>query len=159
MNELTLFSNLQFGSVRTIDKDGEPWFVATDVMEVFKATNRNRLMQSLDPDEKGYTQMSTPGGPQQKAVVNEFGLYSLLFAMQPTKARGVSDEYVEKRCTELKAFKRWITHEVIPTIRRHGMYATPQTLEQMLADPETLIVTLQALKAEREQRRFPESRA
>jgi len=55
-------------------------------------------------------------------VQNEAGLYSLLFALQPTKARGVSEEYIEKRCAELKAFKRWITHEVIPTIRKTGGY-------------------------------------
>jgi len=79
-------------------------------------------MQNLDEDEKGYTQIVTPGGEQQLAIVNEAGLYSMLFAMQPTKARGVDVSYVSEREQKLKAFKRWVTHDVIPSIRKHGAY-------------------------------------
>lgn len=67
--------------MRTVTIDGEPWFVAADVCNIFGETNRNRAMQSLDSSEKGYTQMDTPGGKQRVAIVNEPGLYSLLFAM------------------------------------------------------------------------------
>lgn len=145
--------------IRTVEREGTIWWVANDVCELFGETNRNRAMQALDDDEKGYTQMYTPGGMQNVSVVNEAGLYSILFAMQPEKARGVSDEYIAKRSDQLRRFRRWVTHDVLPSIRRHGMYATEQTVEQMLQDPDMLIQTLQALKAEREQRRQLENKA
>ena len=106
-------------------------------------------MQSLDVDEKGYTQMNTPGGEQEIAIVNEAGLYSLLFAMQPAKARGVSEEYIAARTEKLRAFKRWVTHEVLPTIRKHGAYVTETKLEEIMNDPDSWIKMLTALKQER----------
>lgn len=135
MNELQVFQNDQFGQVRTVQKDGEPWFVAADVCNTFGEKNRNRAMQGLDEDEKGYTQIDTPGGTQKMAIVNEPGLYALLFAMQPQKARGVSDDYIENRMNQLKAFKRWITHEVIPSIRKSGGYIAGQ---ENMTDAELL---------------------
>lgn len=116
--QLKLFENQEFGKVRTVTIDGEPWFVAADVCNIFGETNRNRAMQSLDSSEKGYTQMDTPGGKQRVAIVNEPGLYSLLFAMQPSKARGVSDQYIALRQEKLKGFKRWVTSEVLPALRK-----------------------------------------
>ena len=144
MNDLTIF-NYEGKEVRTVLKDGQTWWVAKDVCDVFGESNRNRAMQALYDDEKGYTQMTTPGGVQQVAIVNEPGLYSLLFAMQPSKARGVSDEYIQKREEGLRKFKRWVTHEVLPSIRKHGLYA----VDELLADPDLLIEALQELKAER----------
>lgn len=123
MNELQLFENPEFGQIRAIEKDGEPWFVLKDVCEVFGETNYRRVSSRLDDDEKGVSQISTPGGPQNMTVVNEYGLYSSLFAMQPEKARGVSDEYIETRTMQLKSFKRWITHDVLPSIRKTGSYS------------------------------------
>ncbi len=149
MNELQLFK-YQDKEVRTVTLNGEPWFIAKDVCEVFGETNRNRAMQALDDDEKGYTQTDTPGGVQRIAIVSEAGLYNLLFAMRPTKARGISDEYVSEREQKLKDFKRWVTHDVLPTIRRHGAYMTPETLDRMIASPEFGIKLLTALKEERE---------
>ena len=105
------------------------------------------LAEALDEDEKGYTQMTTPGGLQQLAIVNEAGLYSLLFAMQPTKARNISDEYIAERQEKLRKFKRWVTHEVLPSIRKTGLYATPEAAKRLLADPDFLIAALQELKA------------
>src|SRR5690625_6899353 len=102
-------------------------------------------MQSLDEDEKGYTQMTTPGGSQQVAIVNESGLYSLLFVMQPSKARGVSEDYILQRKKKLKEFRRWVTHDVLPSIRKHGLYA----VDEVLANPDILIKALEELKAER----------
>ncbi|MCM3761055.1 phage antirepressor KilAC domain-containing protein [Alkalihalobacillus oceani] len=145
MNELTIF-NYEDKEVRTVQKDGEIWWVAKDVCDVFGETNRNRAMQSLDDDEKGYTQMTTPGGVQRVATVNEPGLYSLLFAMQPSKARGMSDQYISERERKLKKFKRWVTHEVLPSIRKHGLYAA----DELLTNPDLWIKALQGLKAERE---------
>lgn len=150
MNELKVFDSPQFGSIRTVIQNDEPWFVAADVCNLFGETNRNRAMQALEADEKGYTQIDTPGGRQQMSIVNEAGLYTLLFAMQPQKARGVSDEYVEQRQEQLKAFKRWITHDVIPSIRKHGAYMTPQKLEEVLLSPDTLIQLATNLKVEQE---------
>ncbi len=150
MNELEVFQNAEFGSVRTIAKDGEIWFVAKDVCDAFGESNRNRAMQPIDEDEKGYTQMTTPGGNQKVAVVNESGLYSLLFAMQPTKARGVSDEYVYERQAKLKRFKRWVTHDVLPSIRQHGVYATDSFIKKSIENPAWAISVLQELQAKEE---------
>lgn len=122
MNEISNFVNDDFGKIRSVQIDGEPWFVVSDICEIFSVTNRNRVMQDIPEDEKGGTQMNTPGGLQTVAIVNESDLYSLLFALQPKKARNVSSEYVDMRTKQLAAFKRWVTHEVLPTIRKTGGY-------------------------------------
>ncbi|MHC1715695.1 MAG: Bro-N domain-containing protein [Acidaminococcaceae bacterium] len=145
--ELQVFSNTIFGDIRIIEKNGEPWFVAKDVCDVFGETNRNRAMQCLDDDEKGYTQIVTTGGKQQTAIVSESGLYSMLFAMQPSKARGVDNEYVSERQQKLKVFKRWVFDEVLPSIRKHGAYMTPQTIDELIEDPDTLIRLATNLKS------------
>ena len=106
MTDLQIFNNDQFGQIRTVVKDGAPLFVLKDVCNVFGEQNYRRVAQKLDDDEKGVSQIDTPGGAQSMILVTEAGLYTALFNMQPTKARGVSDEYIEKRCAELKAFKR-----------------------------------------------------
>lgn len=128
MDDIQVFKNNQFGELRTIIKNGEPWFVVADVCAYFGVTNRSRVMQGVDADDKGGTQMNTPGGMQTVAIVNEAGLYSVLFALQPTKARGVSDKYIEARQKHLHDFKRWITHDVIPTIRKTGGYVANDDL-------------------------------
>lgn len=143
MNDLQVFKNSMLRcELRTLEKDGEIWFVAADVCNAFGETNRNRAMQALDDDEKGYTQIATPGGEQKMAIVNEPGLYTLLFAMQPQKARGVSDDYIEKRLNTLRAFKRWVTHEVLPTIRRTGRYSTgPERGDMTLVEAAQMLAT------------------
>ncbi|GHU19910.1 antirepressor [Alphaproteobacteria bacterium] len=147
-NEPQIFS--YYGkSVRTVLEDGEPRFIAKDVCDVFGETNRNRAMQTLDEDEKGYTFVYTNFGLKQCATVTEAGLYSLLFAMQPSKARGVSDEYITERQQKLRQFKRWVTHEVLPQIRKHGAYVTPVKTEEILNNPDALIEMLNAIKRER----------
>ena len=149
MNELKIF-NYNDNEIRTIEKEDGVWWVANDVCNVFGETNRNRAMQPLEDDEKGYTQIDTPGGKQKAAIVNEAGLYSMLFAMQPEKARGVSDEYIAQRCEQLRRFKRWVTHEVLPSIRKHGAYMTSETLEKVLCSPDTIIQIATALKQEQD---------
>ena len=121
--------------MRTVTKDGEPWFVLKDVCTSFGETNYRRVSARLDEDEKGVSQIDTPGGNQSMTIVNESGLYAALFAMQPEKARGVTEEYVEKRQQQLKSFKRWITHEAIPSIRKTGSYSIqePETPAQLRA--------------------------
>lgn len=133
MNELKIFENEQFGQIRVIERDGEPWFALKDVCETFGDTNYRRIAARLDDDEKGVSQIATPGGAQNMTIVNEPGLYSALFTMQPEKARGVSDEYIENRIKQLKAFKRWITHEVIPSIRKTGSYTFDGTSKELQA--------------------------
>lgn len=125
MNALQRIFEYQGQQVRTIIKDGEPWWVAKDICDVFGEANRNRAMQDLSEDEKGYTQMNTPGGIQRLSIVNESGLYSMLFAMRPAKARGVNDEYIADRETKLKNFRHWVTHDVLPQIRKTGSYSIP----------------------------------
>ena len=151
MNELQIF-NYNGNEVRTIQKDGEPWWVLKDVCEIFGETNYRRVSGRLDEDEKGVSQINTPGGLQSMTVINEAGLYTTLFAMQPEKARGVTEEYVQQRQEQLKSFRKWVTSEVLPSIRKHGAYMTPQKIEEVLLNPDTIIKLATNLKAEREKR-------
>ena len=138
MNELLVFENNQFGQVRAIMKDGEPWFVAADVCRALEIANNRDALTRLEQDEKGVALTDTPGGAQEVTIVNEPGLYALVLG---------------SRKPEAKAFKRWVTHEVIPSIRKYGMYATPTTIEQMIADPANAIKVFSALKQEQERRK------
>lgn len=117
-----------------LGEDGEPWFIASDVCDHFGVTNRNRVMQGIDPEDKGGTQIDTPGGTQTVTTINESGLYSLLFALRPTKARGVSDEQIERREEQVRTFRRWVTHEVLPAIRKTGSYSTAPTTPALTED-------------------------
>lgn len=139
MNEIKIFTNDQFGQIRTINQNGEPWFVAADVCRALEIANPTMALERLDEDEKMTLSLTEGhsgqrGGAQFLSAVNEPGLYSLVLG---------------SRKPEAKAFKRWITHEVIPAIRKHGMYATPETAEQILNNPDFLIKTLETLKQER----------
>lgn len=139
MNDMQVFSNPEFGSIRTIKVNGEPWFVLKDMCEAFGETNYRRVASRLEDDEKGVSQITTPGGKQNMTIVNEAGLYSALFAMQPEKARSVDNEYIVKRQTQLRQFKRWVTHDVLPSIRKNGGYMIPQDYPsalRALADAE-----------------------
>ena len=134
MSEMQIFEKAEFGKVRVVERDGQPWFVAKDVCECLELTDVSKTISLLDDDEKGTNSIRTPGGEQQMLVVSEPGLYSLI---------------LRSRKPEAKAFKRWVTHDVIPSIRKRGLYATPQTVEAMLADPDTAIKLLTSLKEER----------
>ena len=130
MNELQIF-HYNDNEVRTVQIDGEPWWVLKDVCEVFGETNYRRVSGRLDEDEKGVSQINTPGGIQNMTIINESGLYSVLFVMQPEKARGVSDEYIEQRKEQLRTFRRWVTSEVLPSIRKTGGYHVSERPEQI----------------------------
>lgn len=132
MNEMRIFENEQFGKVRTVVRDGEPWFVAADVcraLEIDRSQSRR-----LDEDEKGVYSIHTPGGAQDVTIVNEPGLYSLV---------------LRSRKPEAKAFKRWITHEVIPSIRKTGGYIAG---ENQMSDDELVARALLMLKKKLEAR-------
>ena len=125
MNHIQVFV-YQTNQVRTVEINGELWFVLKDVCAAFGEANYRRVAGKLDEDEKGVSQIATPGGEQGMTIVSESGLYSVLFAMQPEKARGVDDAYVAKRLEQLKTFRRWVTHEVLPSIHKNGGYIAGQ---------------------------------
>ena len=136
-NEIKVF-NFKENQVRTVVKDGEPWFVVKDVCDVLELSNSRMAMERLDEDEKGVSPIDTRGGRQTMQTVNEYGLYSLILG---------------SRKPEAKEFKRWITHEVIPSIRKHGAYMTPSTLDEFIANPNFGIKLLTSLQEEREARK------
>lgn len=111
MNELRIFNNADFGDVRTVEKDGNIWFVGKDVAEALGyARTADAVKAHIDADDKGVCVLPTPGGRQETTIINESGLYSLVLSSKLSKA---------------KAFKRWITSEVIPSIRKTGSYNKP----------------------------------
>lgn len=124
MNELQIFENSQFGTIRAIEKDGEPWFVAADVCRALELEDVNKAISRLDEDEGTRIEIPHPQNPEKRMTVNavnEPGLYALVLG---------------SRKPEAKAFKRWITHEVIPSIRRNGGYIAGQesmTPEELMA--------------------------
>lgn len=152
MNQLQRVFEYEGQQVRTVVIDGQPWFVAKDVCDVFGDTHYRRSVGRLDEDEKGVTPLSTPGGVQQITVVNESGLYTLLFNMQPQKKQTMTDEEYEERVGRLRRFRRWVTHEVLPSIRQYGLYATDDVVNQILADPDFGIQLLTSYKEERDRR-------
>ena len=129
-NKLMIFENEAFGKVRTLNLNGEPWFVAADVCKALELGNPSMTVERLDDDEKGISTIDTLGGKQRMAIINEPGLYSLV---------------ITSRKPEAKAFKRWITHEVIPAIRKRGVYITDEKLKLLAEKPEMLDVLIQAL--------------
>lgn len=146
-------------TIKTVEKGGEPWFVVKDVCDFFGVTNRNRIMQRVDPEDKGGTRLDTPGGIQDVALINESGLYAVLFALNPNNARGISEEEREAKYEKIRHFKRWVTHEVLPAIRKHGGYLTPEKVEEALLNPDTLIRLATDLKTERARRAELEAEA
>ncbi len=115
MNELQIFNNEEFGEIRTITKDNEPWFVASDICRSLDLSNPTMAMQRIDDDEKAKFNLGLSGG--ETNCVNEYGLYSLVLA---------------SRKREAKDFKRWITHEILPSIRKTGSYKKPMSTSEKI---------------------------
>lgn len=139
MEELQIFNNPDFGNIRATIINNEPFFVGKDVAEVLGYSNsRKALSDHVDQEDKGVTICDTLGGKQEMTVINESGVYALVFSSKLPNA---------------KQFKRWVTSEVLPTIRKHGAYATPATIESIIADPDSGIKLLTALKEEQEKRK------
>ena len=137
MNEIQIFS---YGGneVRTVRKDGEPWFVLKDVCTVLSISNAADVYARLDTDEKGVGLVDTHGGQQNMNIINESGLYNVILR---------SDK------PEAKPFRKWVTSEVLPTIRKHGAYLTPETLQAAILNPDYLLRVVTALKDETDKRK------
>ncbi len=136
MNQLQIFENKEFGKIRTVEIDNEPYFVGKDVAEILGYSDVSKAIKMhVDDDEKLTRQFVVSGQNRNMYVINESGLYSLILSSKlPTS----------------KKFKRWVTSEVLPSIRKHGMYAT----DELIANPDIAIAAFQALKEEREQRQL-----
>lgn len=133
-NQLQVFS-YEGNDVRTVQRGDETWWVLRDVCEVLSLTTPARVAERLEEDEVSLTHIiDALGRNQETTIVSESGLYNVILR---------SDK------PEAKNFKRWVTHEVLPTIRRHGAYLTPAKLEEMMNDPDAWIKVLTALKEER----------
>ena len=133
MNEVKVFQ-FRENEVRVVGVNGEPWFVAKDVADVLGYRMASDMCRRLDEDEKGTQKTRTLGGEQEVTVINESGLYNAVLGSSKPEA---------------KAFKKWVTSEVLPSIRKHGAYVTNEKLSEWLADPTHMIEALTALKEER----------
>lgn len=110
MTILSIINHPDFGQVRNVVLNNEPWFVAKDICDVLGLTNSRKATSKIDDEEKGVTITDTPGGEQKLTIVNESGLYSLIF---------------QSRKPTAKVFKKWVTSEVLPSIRKYGYYVVP----------------------------------
>ncbi|PGT35639.1 phage antirepressor Ant [Bacillus anthracis] len=135
MNQLQVFNNEEFGQVRTVVQGEDVWFVAKDVCDVLGINKQRDAYSRLDEDERGSVLVDTLGGQQNMNAINESGLYSLI---------------LRSRKPQAKSFKKWVTSEVIPSIRKHGAYMTDQVLEQAVTNPDFAIGLLTKLKEEKE---------
>lgn len=130
MQELQVF-NFNSNQVRTILKNGEPWFVLKDVCEVLEISNHRMTTDRLDQDEVSQTDVTDAlGRKQQTNIINESGLYNVILRSDKPNA---------------KPFRKWVTAEVLPTIRKHGAYLTPEVLEKTITDPNYIIGIISAL--------------
>ena len=142
MNELQIF-NYNGNEVRTIQKDGEPWWVLKDVCSILELTDTNKTAERLDTDELTRIKFVTGGQNREMLCINESGLYNVILR---------SDK------PEAKPFRKWVTSEVLPSIRKHGAYMTPQKIEEVLLNPDTIIRLATDLKAEQEKRALLEAK-
>ncbi|MBP0958399.1 MAG: phage antirepressor KilAC domain-containing protein [Oscillospiraceae bacterium] len=135
MNELKIFENPEFGKVRTMEINGEPYFVGKDVSEILGYSDTNKaIAMHVDDEDKLNDKTASSLGQRGGWLINESGLYSLILSSKLLKA---------------KEFKRWVTSEVLPSIRKHGVYA----VDELIANPDIAIAAFQALKNEREKNR------
>lgn len=151
MNELQIFKNEEFGQVRTINKDNDVWFVGKDVAEALGYSNASKaVIMHVDDEDKAFTMIdiadsqngNVPSGQTKVTIINESGLYSLVLSSKLPTA---------------KKFKRWVTAEVLPTIRKTGGYLTPEKVEEVLSNPDTIIKLATDLKNERAKRQEAEA--
>lgn len=143
MNNLQIFNSPDFGQIRTIQQNGEPWFVGKDVAKILGYERAdNAIRNHVDDEDKLMHQISASGQNREMYIINESGLYSLILSSKMPKA---------------KEFKRWVTSEVIPAIRKHGAYMTDDVLKQAIQSPDFLIKLATELKEEKEARRQAEA--
>ena len=140
MNDLKIFKNETFGEIRTVTIDNEPWFVLKDVARALSIDNHKDLHRRLDDDEVGRFGLPHPqsaGKVVEMTCVNESGLYNVILR---------SDK------PEAKPFRKWVTSEVLPSIRKHGAYMTQETLEAAILNPDYMLKVVSALKEEHDKR-------
>lgn len=136
MNQMEIFKNPEFGVIRAVEIDGEPWLVGKDVALALGYKNPQEAIRNhVDAEDKGVSEILTPGGMQKLPIINESGLYSLVLSSKLAKA---------------KQFRRWVTSEVLPTIRKHGAYITKEKLWEVATSPEAMMKLCSDLLAERE---------
>ena len=136
MNNIELFKNESFGEIRTLLIDDEVWFVGKDVAEALGYKNASKALQDhVDEEDKLNNETLSRLGQRGGWIINESGLYSLILSSKLPQA---------------KEFKRWVTNEILPSIRKHGGYLTPQKIEEALLNPDTLIQLATTLKEEQE---------
>ena len=131
MNDMQIFT-YNSNEVRTVEMNGEPWFVLKDVCEVLGIANPTAVAERLEDDERAKSDLGRQGAGW---VINESGLYNVILR---------SDK------PEAKPFRKWVTSEVLPSIRKHGAYMTPETLQAAILNPDTMIQLCQQLKAEQD---------
>lgn len=134
--DLQIFENETFGNVRVLEKNGEPWFVAKDIAEILQYKEPHKaIVRHVDEEDRMKRPILSNGGVQESWLINESGLYSLILSSNLPNA---------------KQFKRWVTSEVLPSIRKHGAYMTEDVIKQAILTPDFLIGLAQELKAEQE---------
>ena len=157
-NQIQAFESAQFGTVRALSVGGEPQLVAADVARALGYRKASDMLRSLDADEKVLNTPEENGSSdgahtvrpladQQFYTITEAGFYRIVLQR---KTACIGDDATR---ANVEAFQRWVTHDVLPALRRHGVYATPEALEALLGDPEFAIRTFTALRDERERRR------
>ena len=134
MTEMQIFE-YQNKQIRTIEKDGTTWWVLKDICDALNLSSPHKVAERLDEDERCGIELRTSGGLQNTTVINESGLYNVILR---------SDK------PEAIPFRKWVTSEVLPAIRKHGAYMTPETLEAAILNPDTIIKIATALKEEKE---------
>ena len=135
MNKLTLFQNDKFGNIRVFIRNEEFWFVAKDISDILKYSETNAMTKRLDSDEIISDKLE--GMNMKSTLINESGLYNAI---------------IGSKLPEAKLFKKWITSEVLPSIRKHGVYMTEDAIEKTLNDPDFIIQLANQLKEEKQKR-------
>ena len=136
MSQMEIFKNPEFGTIRAVEIDGEPWLVGKDVALALGYKNPQEAIRNhVDAEDKGVSEILTPGGMQKLPIINESGLDSLVLSSKLPKA---------------KLFRRWVTSEVLPSVRKHGAYITREKLWEVATSPEAMLKLCSDLLAERE---------
>lgn len=144
MNKIQIFENPEFGSIRTVEVNNEPWFVGKDVAEVLGYSNtRKALADHVKEHHKsdGVTIRDSIGREQQPIIIDEAGFYALV---------------LRSKLPQAEAFQEWVASEVLPSIRKHKVYMTPEKIEEVLTNPDTIIKLATSLKEEQTKRREAE---
>ena len=143
MNNLKIFENPEFGNIRVLTIENEPYFVGNEIAKILGYSNtRDALAKHVENEDKNTVAIHDGIGNPNKVIINESGLYSLILSSKLPTA---------------KRFKRWVTSEVLPAIRKHGAYLTEQKVEEILTNPDTIIKLATQLKEEREARKQAEA--